>query len=186
MTLKIERTALPGVCVIETQLHHDARGFLTVTFHAEQFAAAGLPTQFPQENHSRSSRGVVRGLHFQSRHPQGKLVSVTHGEIFDVAVDVRIGSPTFGKWVGEHLSANSPRQMWIPAGFAHGFSVLSDSADVTYKCTSLYDASDQCGVRWNDPALDIPWPDSDPIVSDADRVQPFLADASATLPRYVP
>jgi dTDP-4-dehydrorhamnose 3,5-epimerase len=185
MTMRIVATDLPGVLVIEPSVHHDARGFLAVSFSEREFADAGLPTHFAQDNHSRSVGGVVRALHFQGRTPQGKLVTAITGEIYDVAVDVRVGSPTFGQWTAVTLRATEPRHVWIPPGFLHGFAVLSDVADVVYKCTSLFEPDHQLGVRWDDPVIGIPWPIANPILSAPDRVRPLLHDMLDVLPRYV-
>ncbi|MDQ7010479.1 MAG: dTDP-4-dehydrorhamnose 3,5-epimerase, partial [Mariprofundaceae bacterium] len=152
--MKVVETALPGVLVVEPDVHGDARGFFLETFHEARYAQHGIPgndLHFVQDNHSRSRRGVLRGLHFQTKHPQGKLVSVAAGTVFDVTVDVRTGSPTFGRWMGVELSDENHRQLWIPPGFAHGFCVLSETADFQYKCTDFYDPKDEAGIVWNDP-----------------------------------
>jgi dTDP-4-dehydrorhamnose 3,5-epimerase len=145
------------------------------TWHAERYQQANLPGPFVQDNCSRSTRGVLRGLHYQLKHPQGKLVWVVEGEVFDVAVDIRVGSPTFGHWVGYILSGDNHRQLAIPAGFAHGFCVLSASASLVYKCTDFYAPDDEYGLRWDDPRLDIDWPVAAPLLSDKDRQYPTLA-----------
>jgi dTDP-4-dehydrorhamnose 3,5-epimerase len=173
--------ALPGVVLIEPVVHRDARGFFLETFHAAEFAAAGLPTVFVQDNHSASVRGTLRGLHFQRRKPQGKLVRVTEGEIWDVAVDVRPDSPTFGRWTGATLSADNYRQLYIPPGFAHGFCVLSERAQVQYKCTALYDPADEVGIAYNDAALAIRWPIDHPLLSARDRAHGTLDQVRSTL-----
>lgn len=177
--------ALPEVKLIEPARHADARGFFAESFNASDFDAQGIPSRFLQDNRSRSTRGVLRGLHYQLRRPQGKLVSVVHGSIFDVAVDVRVGSPTFGQWVGVTLDGDLPQSVWVPPGFAHGFCVLSESADVTYKCTDLYDRDDDCGVLWSDPRLGIAWPIADPLLSEKDRRLHGLDDSRTDLPRFV-
>lgn len=151
-------TVIPDVIVIEPEVFGDARGFFMETWHAEKFAAAGLDLRFVQDNHSRSARGILRGLHYQLHQPQGKLVRVVQGEVFDVAVDLRRSSPTFGRWVGQHLSADNRRQMWVPPGFAHGFYVLSESADFVYKCTEFYAPQHERCIRWDDAELAITWP----------------------------
>lgn len=174
--MKVEKTSLPGVVVIDPVVHGDERGFFMETFHQANFAQAGLPDHFVQDNHSRSSKGVLRGLHFQYPQWQGKLVRVIAGEIFDVAVDVRIDSPTYSKWYGVALSAENKKQIYVPPGYAHGFCVLSDSADVVYKCTTLYKPKDEIGVRWDDPAIGIEWPIKDPIVSGKDSQAGPLSD----------
>lgn len=178
--MKVIETKLPGVLIIEPKVFGDVRGFFKETFHAGRYAEAGIPGEglrFVQDNHSRSGRGVLRGLHFQLEYPQGKLVSVSSGAVFDVAADVRPGSPTFGQWVGVELSAENHRQLWVPPGYAHGFCVLSESADFQYKCTDLYHPEDESGVVWNDPDLAIDWPVSEPLVSEKDRKLPQLAAA---------
>ena len=172
--MKILPTVLPEVLLIEPQLHRDERGFFLETFNSARFREAGLPTVFAQDNHSRSGHQVLRGLHYQLRHPQGKLVTAVRGRVFDVAVDIRRGSPRFGKWTAHVLDGENPQFLYIPEGFAHGFCVLSESADFLYKCTAPYDGSDDCGVSWNDPSLGIPWPVPSPKVSTKDaRYQPL-------------
>jgi dTDP-4-dehydrorhamnose 3,5-epimerase len=168
-------TELPGVVLIEPAVHRDARGFFLEAFHAGKFAASGLDVSFVQDNHSLSSRGTLRGLHGQARFPQGKLVRCTEGSVFDVAVDARRDSPEFGRWVGFELSADNFRQLWIPPGFLHGFCVLSERAQLQYKCTELYRPDDEIGVIWNDPDLAIRWPVPEPLLSDRDRALPRLA-----------
>jgi len=175
---------IPEVLLIEPDVFTDTRGFFLETFHAERYAAHGVPGPFVQDNHSRSVQGTVRGLHLQLTHPQAKLIRVVVGEIFDVAVDVRVGSPTFGNWVGVRLSAESFRQYYIPPGFAHGFSVLSPIAEIEYKCTGIYDPTGQLGLLWNDPALAIPWGVETPVLSDRDRANPTMQEALDQLPRY--
>mgnify|MGYP003383411908 FL=1 len=175
---------IPEVLLIEPDVFNDARGFFLETFHAARYAEHGMPGPFVQDNHSRSVQGTVRGLHLQLTHPQAKLIRVVVGEIFDVAVDVRVGSPTFGTWVGVRLSAESFRQYYIPPGFAHGFSVLSPFAEIEYKCTDIYDPAGQLGLLWNDPSLDIPWGVETPVLSDRDRSNPTLREAMDRLPRY--
>lgn len=187
--MKIHRTELPGVLVLEPRIFQDDRGFLYESYNAEAFtrlAAEGLPSGFVQENHSRSTERVVRGLHYQLLNPQGKLVTCVRGSIFDVIVDIRVGSPTFGRWVSITLSAEAPQYVWIPGGFAHGFCTLSPVADVLYKCTAPYVAGDDHGVLWSDERLAIPWPVSDPITSPKDRQYAGLDPARTDLPRYSP
>jgi dTDP-4-dehydrorhamnose 3,5-epimerase len=174
--MKITETELPGVLIIEPQVFRDERGFFLESFHAERYREAGIDMAFVQDNHSRSRKGVLRGLHFQRRHPQGKLVRASRGSIFDVAADIDPASPTFGQYVGVTLSDENHRQMWIPPGFAHGFCVLSDEADFEYKCTDLYYPNDEGGVLWSDPDLNIQWPLSDPLLSAKDLALPSLAD----------
>jgi dTDP-4-dehydrorhamnose 3,5-epimerase len=164
-------TALPEVVIVEPQLFGDERGFFMETYHRARFAAAGIDAEFVQDNHSRSVRGTLRGLHYQIRQAQGKLVRVVQGTVFDVAVDMRRSSPTFGRWVGEILSAENKRQLWVPPGFAHGFYVLSDSADFVYKCTELYAPEHERCVHWDDADLAIDWPltgEGAPLVSAKD------------------
>jgi dTDP-4-dehydrorhamnose 3,5-epimerase len=182
--LRITPTALPEVLLIEPDVYRDERGFFLETYNSERYAAHGIVGPFVQDNHSRSVQGTVRGLHLQVVRPQAKLVRVIAGEIFDVAVDVRRGSPTFGRWVGVVLSADSFRQCYVPHGFAHGFSVLSPFADVEYKCTDLYDPAGQIGLAWNDPTLAIPWGVESPTLSPRDHANPTIADAFDRLPLY--
>jgi dTDP-4-dehydrorhamnose 3,5-epimerase len=173
-----EPTALPGVVVVRSPVYVDSRGFFTEVFHEDRFASIGLPVSFAQDNHSRSVRHVLRGLHFQLEHPQGKLVRPVSGTIFDVAVDLRRSSPHFREWVGVMLEAGDGRQLWIPPGFGHGFLVLSDVADVTYKCTTVYHPQSNRVIRWDDPEIGIDWPihaGMTPILSDADATALFLA-----------
>lgn len=170
--MKATQLSIPDVFIIEPQVFGDDRGFFFESFnHAKFEEAIGRTVSFVQDNHSKSAKGVLRGLHFQSPNPQGKLVRVTQGEVFDVAVDIREDSPTYGSWVGEILSADNKRQLWIPEGLAHGFLVLSDTAEFLYKTTDYYaPAYEQC-IRWDDPALDIKWPiDQDPILSTKDSL----------------
>lgn len=175
----VTETRLPGVKLIEPRVFGDDRGFFLESWNARAFAEHGLDLEFVQDNHSRSAQGVLRGLHYQLRAPQGKLVRVTAGAVFDVAVDVRRASPHFGRWVGYELSAANKRMLWVPPGFAHGFLVLSESADFLYKCTRLYDPADDRGVRWDDPAIGIDWPVHGliPQLSGKDARAPLLADA---------
>jgi len=169
-------TGLPGVLLVEPDVFRDARGYFLETFHERKYREAGIPYSFVQDNQSRSARGTLRGMHAQLKKPQGKLVRVLQGEIFDVAVDIRPRSPTFGKWIGSNLTAENFRQMFVPPGFAHGFCVLSDFAEVEYKCTDFYDRSDEIGFRWNDPAVAIAWPTDRPLLSDKDAALPTLAE----------
>ncbi len=187
--MKIIETALPGVLIIEPKVFGDARGFFSETFHQERYASHGIPgdnLQFVQDNHSRSSKGVLRGLHFQLEHPQGKLVQVVTGTVFDVVADVCPKSPTYRQWVGVELSEDNHRQLWVPPGYAHGFCVLSDVADFQYKCTDFYHPEDEGGVLWNDPDIGIDWPlGSEPGLCDKDRVCARLDEIDhAQLPRY--
>ncbi len=178
--MNVQPTSLPGVLLIEPTVIADERGFFMESWHRAKFAAAGLAADFVQDNHSSSGRGVLRGLHYQRKRPQGKLVRVVSGEIVDVAVDLRRSSPTFGRSVIVALSAATKRQLWIPAGFAHGFYVTSDTAELVYKCTEFYDGTDERTIRWDDPDLAIAWPIESgvaPIVSDKDRAGRAFADA---------
>lgn len=161
MAFTIKETKLPGVVIIQPQVFGDSRGYFMETFKAPDFLAAGLPVDYVQDNESSSIKGVLRGLHFQKNHTQGKLVRVTQGEVFDVAVDVRPGSETFGQWVGVTLSSELKNMFYIPEGFAHGFLVLSDSASFVYKCTDIYDPASEGGVPWNDSTINVQWPKLD-------------------------
>jgi dTDP-4-dehydrorhamnose 3,5-epimerase len=173
--VNVVTTALPGVLIIEPAIFGDERGFFVETFQSERYREqAGIEQAFVQDNHSRSARGVLRGLHAQARHPQGKLVRVARGEVYDVAVDIDSRSPSYGVWVAVVLSDTNARQLWIPPGYAHGFLVLSESADFEYKCTDYYHPEDEIGVVWNDPTIAIPWPVPDPVVSAKDRALPTL------------
>lgn len=176
--MKVSETSLPGVLLIEPRVFGDARGFFKETYHTRRYADHGVPgtgLSFVQDNYSRSARGVLRGLHFQRRHPQGKLVQVVRGVVFDVVVDIRPSSTTCGQWYGIELSADNHRQLWVPPGMAHGFCVLSDLADFQYKCTDFYRPDDEGGIAWNDPAIAIDWPIAEPILSDKDARWPVLA-----------
>ncbi len=176
--MRFSETRVSGVILIEPDVHRDARGFFLETFHARKYGAAGLPEHFVQDNHSCSVQRTLRGLHMQAKKPQGKLIRVIEGEIWDVAVDVRPASPTRGQWTAEVLSAANFRQLYVPPGCAHGFCVLSANAQVEYKCTELYDPADEVGIAWNDPDLAIAWPVDDPLLSDRDaRHQPLRAIA---------
>jgi len=183
--VRVVKTELSGVLVIEPDVHADGRGFFLETYQAEKYGAYGIHGPFVQDNHSRSAGGTLRGLHLQLRRPQAKLVRVIEGAVFDVAVDVRRGSPTFGRWVAVTLSADNFRQCYIPAGFAHGFCVVTPIAQVEYKCTDLYDPASEIGIAWNDPALAIGWPVREPLLSARDRDHPTLADAADRLPAWV-
>ena len=174
--MKVIETALPGVLIIEPKVFGDSRGFFIETFQLERYREIGITQPFVQDNHSRSPHGVLRGLHFQKTRPQGKLVRVSRGAVYDVAVDVDPKSPTFGRYVGVELSDDNHRQIWIPPGYAHGFCVLSALADFEYKCTDLYFPEDEGGVIWNDPDVAIPWPISAPRLSDKDTRNPTLCD----------
>jgi len=179
--MRVIPTALPGVLTVESPVLGDSRGSFTEVYHAAKFAAVGLPTAFAQDNHSRSVQHTLRGLHYQLEQPQGKLVRVVTGSIFDVAVDIRRSSSTFGRWFGTVLSEGDGRQLWIPPGFAHGFLVLSDFADLSYKCTTVHHAASDHAVVWNDPTIGIEWPlpaDVSPLLSTKDASAPPLAAAA--------
>lgn len=176
MDFTVEHTAIPDVVVVVPQVFQDNRGFFSETFRADKFRSLGLPHVFAQDNHSRSGRGVLRGLHFQWEPPMGKLMRVTFGAAFLVAVDIRKGSPTIGKWFGVEVSADNKKQVWAPAGFARGFCVLSDYAELQYKCTGLYSNAAESGIRWDDPDIGIEWPIRDPQLSSKDRVAQTLAE----------
>lgn len=176
--MNVIETALPGVKLIEPRVFEDARGFLLESWNRQTFAALGLAADFVQDNHSRSGRGVLRGLHYQVREPQGKLVRAVSGAVFDVVVDLRRSSPAFGQWTGTELSAENRRMIWIPPGCAHGFLVLSETADVLYKATAHYAPQWDRGIRWDDPAIGVRWPlAGPPVLSDKDRAWPALRDA---------
>ncbi len=175
--MKTIKTPLKDCLIIEPEVFGDDRGFFLETYHYEKYkSTAGIDLNFVQDNHSRSSFGVLRGLHFQIKKPQGKLVRVVSGEVFDVAVDIRPNSKTFKKWVSVILTGDNKKQIWIPPGFAHGFVVLSDYADFEYKCTNFYDANDEGVIHWNDPTLKISWPVKNPELSRKDSNAPFLSD----------
>jgi len=175
--MNVIKTKLQDCVIIGPKVFGDERGFFLETFQAERYAdLAGITSSFVQDNHSRSSRGVLRGLHFQKTKPQGKLVRVVKGEVYDVAADIRQGSPTFGQWEGVILSEENKTQLWVPPGFAHGFVVLSDTADFEYKCTDYYDPSDEGSILWNDPELNILWPIDNPKLSEKDANAEKLAD----------
>jgi dTDP-4-dehydrorhamnose 3,5-epimerase len=182
--LKITPTRLSGVVIVEPDVHGDKRGFFLETYHQGKYRDAGLPEAFVQDNHSHSAAGTLRGLHAQSARPQGKLVRAVKGEMFDVAVDIRRGSPSFAQWVGVSLSGDNFRQLYIPPGFAHGFCVTSEEVDVEYKCTDFYAPEDEIGIAWNDPEIGIEWPVSDPLLSDKDGSAPCLAALLDRLPRF--
>ena len=180
--MKFLPTDLPGVVLIEPDVFKDARGFFLETYQEQKYADGGIAGPFVQDNHSYSARGTLRGLHAQLRHPQGKLVRAVEGEMFDVAVDIRRGSPMFGKWVGFLLSGDNFRQLWIPPGFAHGFCVTSEQVHVEYKCTGFYDKADEIAIAWNDPAIGIEWPIDEPMLSSKDKAAPRLAELAERLP----
>jgi dTDP-4-dehydrorhamnose 3,5-epimerase len=182
--MKFSRTSLPEVVLVEPDVYRDDRGFFLETYHAEKYRDGGVDGVFVQDNHSRSVRGTVRGLHAQWKRPQGKLLRVIQGEIFDVAVDIRIGSPRYLQWVGLELSAENQRQLYVPPGFAHGFCVTSGIAEVEYKCTDYYDPQHELRILWNDPAIGVEWPAIEPILSEKDRLGRPLTEWAEYLPRY--
>lgn len=179
--MNVEKTNLDGVLVIEPRVFPDSRGFFMETFHSKKYAEIGLTEPFVQDNYSHSCKGTLRGLHYQLENPQGKLVYVIKGEIFDVAVDIRKSSPTFGKWFGTTLSDKNHKQIFVPKGFAHGFLVLSEEADVIYKCTDLYTPGDEYGILWSDPEIGIEWNSENPLLSEKDAISPLLKDATKNL-----
>ena len=183
--MRVVPTSIPGLVVIEPDVFRDARGFFLETYHQARYAAAGIPGPFVQDNHSYSARGTLRGLHLQVKRPQGKLVRAVDGEMFDVAVDVRRGSPTFGRAAQVVLSGENFKQLYVPPGFAHGFCVVSDRVHVEYKCTDVYDPADELTVAWDDPALAIPWPAVEPVLSAKDRGARRLSELADRLPVYV-
>lgn len=182
--MRVIPSGIPEVLIVEPDVHRDGRGFFIETYQAETYRAGGVTAVFVQDNHTWSIARTLRGLHMQCRRPQAKLIRVIQGEIFDVAVDVRRGSPTFGRWASVVLSAENFRQCYIPGGFAHGFCVLTSVAEVEYKCSNAYDPGDEIGIAWNDPALAIPWPVVEPVLSERDRHNPMLAEVADKLPRY--
>jgi dTDP-4-dehydrorhamnose 3,5-epimerase len=182
--MKVTHAPLPGLTIIEPDVYRDSRGFFLETYHQRRYSEAGIDTVFVQDNYSRSCRDTIRGLHMQVRSPQAKLVRVVAGAIFDVAVDVRLGSPTFGRWFGVTLSSDNFTQLFIPPGFAHGFAVVSDYAEIEYKCSAFYDPADEIAVRWNDPAIGIEWPVLTPTLSARDAAASPLTELRDRLPRY--
>lgn len=182
--MKIEPTHLPGVVLIHPVVYQDSRGFFTETYQARRYGEHGLPSEFVQDNHSRSMQGTLRGLHLQLTQPQGKLIRVIEGAIFDVAVDIRVGSPSFAQWVGVELTGENFKQLYVPPGFAHGYCVISDQADVSYKCTDYYLHGDEIGIAWNDPDIAIQWPITTPLLSPKDANAFRLKDVLSRLPRY--
>jgi dTDP-4-dehydrorhamnose 3,5-epimerase len=182
--MRVTPTEIAEVLVIDPEVHRDPRGFFLETYRADRYRAAGIGAAFVQDNHSRSVGHTVRGLHLQVGRPQAKLVRVVGGAIYDVAVDVRRGSPTFGRWVGVELSADNFRQCFIPEGFAHGFAVLSDKAEIEYKCSEVYDPATEVGIAWNDPQIAIRWPVEHPLLSERDLRNPPLAAHLDRLPLY--
>jgi len=182
--LKFQNTIIPGVILIEPKVFGDSRGFFLEAYHAEKFRAGGIPLPFVQDNHSKSTKGVLRGLHGQHPHPQGKLIRVIEGEIFDVAVDTRKGSPTYGSHVSVTLSAENKHQLYVPPGLIHGFCVTSEEAQVEYKCTDLYHPEAEFSVAWDDPDLGIAWPIESPVLSEKEQKAPRLCDVQEKLMPY--
>ena len=182
--MKVTALAIPEVLVIEPTVHRDARGFFMEYFQKQRYAEAGMALPFVQDNHSRSSKNILRGLHHQTAHPQGKLVRCTEGEIYDVAVDIRRGSPSFGQWVSVTLTADNFKQIYVPPNFAHGFCVVSETAQVEYKTTDFYDPSSEVTLLWNDPAVGIEWPVDDPRLSGKDAQGKTLEELGDLLPQY--
>ena len=182
--MQVSAAPLEGLLVIETKLWRDTRGAFVETYHQERYRDAGITAAFVQDNFSWSQANVLRGLHYQLSRPQGKLVMVVEGRVFDVAVDIRKGSPTFGRWHGVELSAENGRQLYIPSGYAHGFCVLSERAGFMYRCTDYYNPSDERGIRWNDPQLAIDWPVVNPLVSQKDQAYKTLTEMQGELPQW--
>ncbi len=182
--MNILQTALPGVVIIEPDVYRDGRGFFLETYHRERYVESGIPATFVQDNYSRSGQGTLRGLHAQVHGPQGKLIRASQGEVFDVAVDIRRGSPTFAQWVGVTLSGENFKQIYIPPGFAHGFCVMSEIADLEYKCTELYDPDDEIVISWKDSMIKINWPITNPILSNKDDTALGLHEEFERLPLY--
>ena len=178
-------TALPGVCLVRPKVLHDIRGFFLESYHQANLADLGISDHFVQDNHSRSIKGTLRGLHYQLHHPQAKLCRVVEGEVLDIVVDIRLGSPSFGKWIGVVLSAANHDQIYVPTGFAHGFLVLSESAQFLYKCSDFYDPEDERGIAWNDPDLNISWGIANPLLSEKDQhYLPLAQIPRQFLPQY--
>ena len=183
--MRVTETDLPGVLIIEPSVHGDHRGFFLESWHRDRYAEHGIDLPFVQDNHSKSGKGILRGLHAQlGANAQGKLIRVVSGVVYDVAVDIRVGSPTFGRYAATELTAENHSQLWVPPGFAHGFCVLSEAAEVEYKCTEFYDPASELSIKWDDPAIGIPWPITDPILSDKDQKALPLADAHDRLPVF--
>lgn len=175
-------TKLDGIVLLEPEVHGDERGFMVETYRRDEWAELGVDAEFVQQNHSRSGRGTLRGIHFQTEPGQAKLVRCARGEVFDVAVDLRRGSPTFGQWEGHLLDDQTHRQLFIPVGFGHGFAVLSDVADFTYLLSSVYDPATEAGIAWDDPGVGVEWPLAEPLLSERDKTAPTLAELANSLP----
>ncbi len=177
--MRLTELSLPGLTLVEPKVFRDSRGYFLQAWHSKEYRDAGFPDHFAQDNLSLSSKGTIRGLHYQKPFTQGKLVFVLMGVVWDVAVDLRVGSPTFGRWEGVTLSENGHEQLYVPPGFAHGFCVTSKEALVFYKCTDIYSPESEHGVAWDDPGLSIPWPAEEPLISEKDNTYPFLQDIPA-------
>lgn len=177
--MQVHTTILPGVIILDLKAFIDNRGFFRELFREKSYQKLGLPSSFAQFNHSRSSKNTLRGLHYQRRYPQGKLISVTHGAILDVVADINPASLTYGKWIAEEISDKNHRQLYVPPGYAHGFLTLTDDTDLLYACTDYYRPEDSFTVNWSDPTLNINWPVTQPILSDSDKQAPFLADLTS-------
>ncbi|MBU2510556.1 dTDP-4-dehydrorhamnose 3,5-epimerase [bacterium] len=184
--MKIEETIIPGVLIVKPNVFEDDRGFFLESYNRREFLHAGITDEFVQDNHSKSTKGVLRGLHYQKNFPQGKLIRAIQGEVLDVVVDIRKGSPTFGKWISIIISSDNKKQVWVPKGFAHGFSVLSDVAEFCYKVTDYYHPEDEKGILWNDPQLAIDWKVENPVLSQKDQDLPLLKDLNQDLPFFEP
>ena len=182
--MNVIETEIPGLLIVEPKVFGDSRGFFTELYQTDRYASGGIPSRFVQDNLSRSARGVLRGLHIQNPKPQGKLVTVLHGAVLDVAVDVRVGSPTFGRHAKTKLNHENRRQLWIPRGFAHGFIVISETVDFFYKCDEFYSPADELVLNWDDPALGIDWGSASPELSDRDRKGLSLAELAKILPKF--
>ena len=182
--MKVEKTEIPGVLILTPKVFEDDRGFFLESYNRKQFADAGIDVEFVQDNHSKSSKGVVRGLHFQKQFPQGKLIRAIRGEVLDVIVDIRKGSPAFGRWISVLISEENKKQVWIPRGLGHGFSVLSETAEFCYKVDEFYHPEDEGGIRWDDPQLKINWEVTSPILSEKDRELPLLKEIEEQLPLF--
>ncbi len=182
--MQIEKTEIPGVLILTPKIFGDERGFFLESYNRQAFKQAGIEQEFVQDNHSKSTQSVLRGLHYQKKFPQGKLICAIQGEVLDVIVDIRRGSPAFSKWISVLISAENKKQVWIPGGLAHGFSVLSETAEFCYKVTDYYHPEDEAGIRWNDPQLDINWQVQNPLLSEKDASLPLLAEAGEDLPFF--
>ena len=183
--MNLQKTKFPGILILNPVVFDDYRGFFMESYNKMEFERIGIPDQFVQDDHTKSNQGVVRGLHFQKKFPQGKIVRCIQGEVLDVVVDIRIGSPTFGQTLKKIISSDNKKQLWIPHGFAHGFSVLSQTAELLYKLTDYYHPEDEEGIRWDDPSLKIDWKIKNPIVSEKDQINPYFEEASKNFPKFM-